>query len=328
MKGHPSEKSRTHRTTSSDHHRYERCGQDEPISRLHGSVGNRGVMRMLQQRISEQSVATRQDKTTDANLLAHDTDDTSRKQEAAQHRSDVEDFGTLSVRPIYAKPGAHAASADIPRLGEMSEIVDQPLAGPGGGSGAAPVPMQANGSDGCGTPRSMQKLTSGTFLGGLSMDSYYPDLAGAGFYTHPSSAGAFDTGSRVGANIQLLGVIPSPCRPSQYQLQQTITRTRYRINGTVHPEEGQTFDDIAKSGRNASTAPFRQDFLGGGTAPLGYIISMADPPSTYYNNTDRRDVEHDRDFVTSLQGPSGTQSVSWSLSTRVSGGVVTSNVLT
>jgi hypothetical protein len=55
---------------------------------------------------------------------------------------------------------------------------------------------------------------------------------------------------------------------------------------------------------------------------------MADPPSTYYNNTDRRDVEHDRDFVTSLQGPSGTQSVSWSLSTRVSGGVVTSNVLT
>jgi hypothetical protein len=109
-------------------------------------------------------------------------------------------------------------------------------------------------------------------------------------------------------------------------LEQTVTRTRYRINGVVHVEEGKTFDDIAKSRLDASRPPFRQEFLGGGTAPLGYIISMADPPSTGYNSTSN--IEHDRDFVTSLVGPSGRQSVTWSLSTRISGGAATSNVLT
>jgi hypothetical protein len=109
-------------------------------------------------------------------------------------------------------------------------------------------------------------------------------------------------------------------------LAQTITRTRYRINGVPHAEEGKTFDDIAKSGRDASRAPFRQDFLGGGTAPLGYIISMADPPSTGYGTGSN--IEHDRDFVTSLVGSGGKQSVAWSLSTRISGGAVISNVLT
>jgi hypothetical protein len=172
----------------------------------------------------------------------------------------------------------------------------------------------------------MNKLTSGAFLGGLTMDSYYPDLAGQGVYNHPGTGGTFDTGSRAGANVQLYGVIPSPCLPNQFHLEQTVTRTRFRINGVVHSEEGRTFDDLAKSGRDTSRAPFRQDFLGGGTAPLGYIISMADPPSTGFNSTSN--IEHDRDFVTSLVGPSGRQSVSWSLSTRISGGAVTSNVLT
>jgi hypothetical protein len=172
----------------------------------------------------------------------------------------------------------------------------------------------------------MHKLTSGPFLGGLTMDSYYPDLKGKGYYDHPGTGGPFDTGSRAGANIQLYGVIPSPCLPDQFHLEQTIKRTRYRINGVVHAEEGKTFDDIAKSGRDASRAPFRQEFLGGGDAPLGYIISMADPPSTGYTATST--IEHDRDFVTSLVGPGGRQSVSWSLSTRISGGSVTRNVMT
>ncbi|WP_266168322.1 hypothetical protein [Dyella subtropica] len=173
---------------------------------------------------------------------------------------------------------------------------------------------------------SMHKLTSGAFLGGLTMDSYTPDLAGHGFYDHPGTGGTFDTHNRAGANIQLYGVIPSPCSPSDFRLEQTVKRTRLRINGNVHPEEGQTFDDIAKSGQNASGPPFRQEFPGGGDAPLGYIISMADSPFTAYDPTIK--IEHDRDFVTSLVGRNGRKSVSWSLSTRISGGAVTSNDLT
>ena len=93
----------------------------------------------------------------------------------------------------------------------------------------------------------------------------------------------------------------------------------------TNPTEGQTLDDLAKSGRNAAAAPFRQGFLGGGDAPLGYVISMADPPSIGYGPT--TNAEWDRDFVTSLIGPAGRQSVSWSLSIRVVKGSVTRNSL-
>ncbi len=171
----------------------------------------------------------------------------------------------------------------------------------------------------------MGKTVSGTFLGGLTMDNYYPDLKGGGYYSHPGTGGTFDTGSRVGGVAQLFGVIPSPCVPAQFSLAQSVTRTRDRIDGVTNPTEGQTFDDIAKSGRNASVAPFRQDFLGGGTAPLGYLISMADPPSISYGAS--TNAEWDRDFVTSLIGPAGKQSVSWSLSIRVVNGRVTSKAL-
>lgn len=229
------------------------------------------------------------------------------------------DFSRIPVHAKTPTPQSREAShVDIPISGGPQEIVDEPR-----GGGATPAPTPA---DSCGQPSSMHKLTSGAFLGGLTMDSYYPDLAGGGSYGHPGTGGTFDTGSRAGANVQLYGVIPSPCPPSGFHLEQTVTRTRFRINGAVHPEEGRTFDDVAKSGRDASRPPFRQEFLGGGSAPLGYIISMADPPSTGYNSTSN--IEHDRDFVTSLVGPSGRQSVSWSLSTRISGGAVTRNVLT
>lgn len=232
----------------------------------------------------------------------------------------------LRVTPIRGPAAGLGATADIPVSGGQEEVVDQPLAGGAASPGGVETIQTAPESTSCDEPISMHALTSGTFLGGLTMDSYYPDLAGAGYYGHPDTAGTFDTGSRAGANVQLYGVIPSPCEPSRFHLEQTITRTRYRINGTVHSEEGKTFDDIAKSGRDASTAPFRQEFLGGGNAPLGYIISMADPPSTGYGSTSN--IEHDRDFVTSLVGPGGRKSVSWSLSTRISAGAVTSNVLT
>ncbi len=251
-----------------------------------------------------------------------------------QHRGEavvVDGAPRVRVAPAVVAVNTPTPRPDLPIRGEPGLIVDQP---PGGGSSSAPSPSPAPSpapvapvaGETCGQPRSMGKVTSGAFLGSLTMDSYYPDLVGQGVYQHPGSGGPFDTGSRAGANVQLIGTIPSPCQPGQYRLEQTITRTRFRINGTVHPEEGRTFDDIAKSGRDATTSPFRQEFLGGGSAPLGYIITMADPPSTGYRPTDS--IDHDRDFVTSLVGPAGRTSVSWSLTTRIVNGRVTRNDLT
>ena len=67
-----------------------------------------------------------------------------------------------------------------------------------------------------------------------------------------------------------------------------MTRTRFSIGGVIQPQEGETFDDLARnhSKRTISRPPFRQEFLGGkGTTPLRYIITMADPPRTGYNST-------------------------------------------
>jgi hypothetical protein len=166
----------------------------------------------------------------------------------------------------------------------------------------------------------MTKVTSGPFRGGYSLDDYYPDLVGQGYWSDGAKAGIFDTGSRVGAKVQLFGTIPFPWNPLKFSLAQRVTRTRDRIDGVTDPTEGQSFDDIAKSGRDASKSPFRRDWLGG-----GYNISMADPPGIGYGAT--TNAEWDRDFVTSLIGPGGRQSVAWSLSIRVKNGSVTTKTV-
>jgi hypothetical protein len=222
-----------------------------------------------------------------------------------------------------SQPSCRCAVRDIPSLDEPEGFVDQPPAAAGSGTASSPVTGK---TDSCAQPLDMQKRTSGAFLGGLSMDSYYPYLAGKGSYAHPDSAGPFDTGAKAGANVQLFGVIPSPCDPGQYSLAQTVAKPRFRINGVTQPQEGGPVDDIAKSHQNASAAPFRQEFLGGGGAPLGYLISMADPPSIPYGADDT--IEFDRDFTTSLVGPGGRKTVAWSLSTRITKGKVTRNDLT
>lgn len=180
--------------------------------------------------------------------------------------------------------------------------------------------LQMNGGNDCTQPMSMTKVVSGTFQGGLKMDDYYPDLVGRGYWDHGDSGGTWDTGSRVGANAQLFGTIPSPCRPEQFSLAQTVTYTRALFDGVSHPKEGIVQDDIAKSGRDASRPPFRQAWLGG-----GYNISMADPPSIGYTSTSN--IEFDRAFVTSLVGPGGRRSVGWSTSIRVVNGTVTRNTI-
>ncbi|MBV8299378.1 MAG: hypothetical protein JO083_07530 [Candidatus Eremiobacteraeota bacterium] len=162
----------------------------------------------------------------------------------------------------------------------------------------------------------MTKVTSGKFQNGLNVYSYFPDLSGRG----SGDAGPFDTGTRVGSCVQLIGTFPSPCRPELFSLAQTVTYAKKVVNGAHDPKEGVAQDDIAKSGRDASTAPFRQDWLGG-----GYNASMADPPATTYSATDN--IELDRNWTTSLVGTGGRKSVDWSSSIRVVNGKVTQNTV-
>jgi hypothetical protein len=208
--------------------------------------------------------------------------------------------------------GADDDTADIATQRRIMRQTD----GGDGGTGGGAVPAATS----CDAPFSMTKVTSGSFQSGLSMDTYYPDLVGSGFWQHGSSGGPFDTGTRAGSNVQLIGTFPSPCRPDQFTLAQTVTYDKKVIDGVHDPKEGVAQDDIAKSGRNASTAPFRQDFLGG-----GYNVSMADPPSTNYGSASN--IELDRSFTTSLVGPGGRASVNWSTSIRVTNGTVTRNTI-
>jgi hypothetical protein len=186
--------------------------------------------------------------------------------------------------------------------------------GGGDGGGATPATI------GCDVPLSMTKVTSGSFQGGLSMEKYYPGFAAEGLWQHGGSAGPFNTGSQVGSNVQLFGTVPSPCKPDQYHLAQTVTYTKAIFNGAHHPKEGVVQDDMAKSGGDYDHAPARQDFLGN-----GYNISMADPPGINFNGGSN--IEFDRSFTTSLVGPGGQVSVSWSTSIKIENGTVTTNTV-
>jgi hypothetical protein len=226
-----------------------------------------------------------------------------------------------AVRLVPVLPRSSTQATFIPRDGAASGEVDfQPVApnAPGPtGSDAAPM------ADGCDIPRSMHKVTSGPFLNGLRVGSYYPDLAQRGY---PANAGPFDLGNRAGSAVQLYGVIPSPCEPSRFSLGQSATATRVRINGVANALEGTTFDDTARSGRDTTQPPFRQEFLGGGSAPLGYIISFCDPPSMPYSAS-TASAEFDVNFTSTLTGPGGSRSVNWSISVRIASGSVTRNTL-
>ncbi len=174
----------------------------------------------------------------------------------------------------------------------------------------------------CQKPLSMLKVVSGPLQGSKTMDTYYPDLKGKGYYDHPATAGSFDTGTRAGANVQLIGTIPNTCTAGNFTLGQTVKYTNTVRNGIRHPNQGVTQDDIAKSGRDASKAPFRQEWVDGSTLK----ISMADPPSVAYSAGDN--IEWDREFVTSLSGPGGSKLVKWSTSIRVVNGALTKNTVT
>ena len=207
---------------------------------------------------------------------------------------------------------------------------------PAHGSGASGKHKeQAKAETICEAPKAMYAVTSGAFLDGLSMEDYYPDLVGHGWWAHGSSAGTWETGSRCGGNVQLVGSINMLCRPEQYQLEQTVTHDKSIFNGSPDEDNGTTRDDIADSRRNYSKAPARQEHAGpvpegilyrdDVTPPSELRISMADPPSVSYSQF--RSIEWDRTFVTTLRGPAGSKSVTWRSSIRVADGKVTKNTL-
>jgi hypothetical protein len=167
----------------------------------------------------------------------------------------------------------------------------------------------------------MRAVLGGKFKGGKTMDDYYPDWKGLGRYGHPDSGGPWRTSEYVGSNAQFVGLIPSSCRPADFRLEQTVIATRNRVDGVKDQLEGVEYSDIARSGRSASSPPFRQDFQD----ELGHHISMADPPS---RRLGPRNVELDRTFVTSLVGPAGRTSATWSTSIRIANGTVTQNTIT
>lgn len=253
-----------------------------------------------------------------------------RRARLAQRPSQSFAFPTWRIAPIDASLAADL----IPREGGEDDDVDFAPGGDAAADGGTPAPklppptVQAPAaqpqSDSCDVPRSMNKVTSGNFLGGLKIADYFPKIASRGY---PATAGPFDLANRAGSAVQLYGVIPSPCQPSRFSLAQTAHPARHRKNGIPNADEGTTFDDIARSGSKSTTAPFRQDMLGGGAAPLGYIISMADPPSMTYDASITAG-EFDLDLVTSLVGPGGSKSVNWSISVRVANGKVTKNTVT
>lgn len=185
--------------------------------------------------------------------------------------------------------------------------------------------LQRQGAAGtrCDAPERMRKVISGTFEGGKTLDDYFPDQVGRGIWSSNNTAGPFDTGSRAGSAVQLIGELPIPCATSSAPttLGQRVTIVRARANGRKMQEggrdfEGQTLDDIARSGRDQSRAPFRQTWTG--------AVTMADPISGI-PYAGLRSYEFECNLTTSLTGAGGSVSVGWGITIEASGGRVTKN---
>lgn len=231
-------------------------------------------------------------------------------------------YSLTRARAIHARnasrPPAAFAALSRQTTGASTISVNQP---PSGDSKASAVPPSVQlKPDSCAVPFAMTKVTSGPFQGGYTMDDYHPKHKGKGLWSHPDTAGPFDTGEVAGVNVQLYGTFPAPCQPELFSLEQTVTDDKAIVDGTHEPTEGKTRDDIAETKNDASGPPFRRDWLSG-----GYNVSMADPPSVRYKAV--RDVEWDQTFVTSLVGPGGKASVTWKTSIRVKDGKITRNTV-
>jgi hypothetical protein len=177
----------------------------------------------------------------------------------------------------------------------------------------APIPSSA-----CGKPLRLEVVTSGPFRDGHCVEDYYPDLVGQDLWAHGSSAGPFITSKRIGANVQLVGTIGPKCPPGEYHFTQIATNDVLRADGTVAPTEGQSFDDLARSGWNSEQPPFRQTKLP--------HISIADIPSVPQPAPRGiRNARAETTYVTSLQGPAGSETVTWRTAVEIKDGQVIKN---
>jgi hypothetical protein len=89
-----------------------------------------------------------------------------------------------------------------------------------------------------------------------------------------------------------------------------------RLNEGGRPLEGRTLDDIARSRRDATRPPFRQEF--------DFAVSMADPISGIpYRGLASYELEVN--LKSSLSGPGGSESVDWGITVEAMAGRVTKN---
>jgi hypothetical protein len=169
-------------------------------------------------------------------------------------------------------------------------------------------------------PIQMRKVISGPLEGGKKVSDHFPDIVGTNSWGSDTTAGPFDNGVRAGSVVQLIGEIPAGVSHSEYTLTQTITVSRLRIDGTADALEGTTLDDIARSGRDQSTAPFRQVW--------GNNVSMCDPISGVPYNT-LTSYDFAANATSGIQHSSGSsKTVAWSVQVQAAGGTVTKNTVT
>lgn len=225
-------------------------------------------------------------------------------------------FADVSVLPLEPEEDEEETYAEEGKE-EEPEVVSLPENGGGGGGGGGSGRILGGGQ--CDAPLLMRRVISGPFKHGLTMDDYYPTLSGHDYWAHAGSGGPFRTSKYAGSNVQLIGLIPSSCDPRDFRLKQNVEFAVNRVNGVVHPLEGKTIDDIANARQDASHPPFRQEKRDA----LGTHISMADGPAALFRG--QANLELDRNFETSLVGPGGSQSVTWSQSIRFVNGKVTRN---
>ena len=232
---------------------------------------------------------------------------------------------TEEAAPVGAaeEEGYEVAPEELMILPRLSMLPQD--AGPETASFAATgtLQRQAPAASHCDTPEQMRKVISGTFEGGKTLDDYFPDLVGRGVWGSNNKAGPFDNGTRAGSSVQLIGELPIPCDSSTAPttLGQTATIVRARADGKKimekgKPLEGQTIDDIARSGRDQSKPPFRQTWVG--------AVSMADPISGIPYST-LKSYEWEVNLTTSLTGAGGSVSVNWGVTVEAAGGKVTKN---
>jgi hypothetical protein len=165
----------------------------------------------------------------------------------------------------------------------------------------------------------MRKVTSGSLEGGKKVSDYYPDIVGTKSWGSDTAAGPFDNGTRAGSVVQLIGEIPAETDQADYTLKQTITVSTMKLNGESHALEGQTLDDVARSGRDQSTTPFRQTW--------DNKVTMCDPISGVpYNKLKTYDFE--ANATTSIEHKDGaSKSVNWGVKLKAKDGKVTENTV-